>query len=154
MPSLIFKSKMWTVRLLTLADYKAQKGLIVVFTSNHCPFSKAYEDRLMALERRFAPQGYPVLAIMPNDPVAYPEDSFENMKLRARDKAYPFAYTMDETQAVARAVRSHADPAGLRVEANEGAVRARIRGQYRRQPAGQRERTTPVRRRSGEQSIG
>src|SRR4028118_2088637 len=58
-------------RVITLADYRSQKGLIVVFTSNHCPFSKAYEDRLIALDRMFAPQGYPVLAIMPNDPTVY-----------------------------------------------------------------------------------
>lgn len=90
-------------RTLSLADYRAQKGLIVVFTSNHCPFAKAYEDRLIALDRKFSPQGYPVLAIMPNNPAAYEEDSFDNMKLRARDKAYPYAYAIDETQKTARA---------------------------------------------------
>lgn len=89
-------------RTVSLTDYKAQKGLIVVFTSNHCPFSKTYEDRLIALDRKFAPQGYPVLAIMPNDPLAYEEDSFENMKTRAQNKAYPYAYTIDETQSTAR----------------------------------------------------
>lgn len=89
-------------RLVSLDDYRAQKGLIVVFTSNHCPFSKAYEDRLMALERRYAGLGFPVLAIMPNDPAAYEDDSFENMKVRARDKGYPFPYAYDETQTVAR----------------------------------------------------
>ena len=89
-------------RTISLADYRSQKGLVVVFTSNHCPFSKTYEDRIMALDRKFAPQGYPVLAIMPNDPVAYEEDSFENMKARARDRNYPYAYAIDESQAVAR----------------------------------------------------
>ncbi|AKD57316.1 thioredoxin family protein [Spirosoma radiotolerans] len=90
-------------RQITLADYRSQKGLIVVFMSNHCPFSKAYEDRLMALDRKFSSQGYPVLAIMPNDPKAYEDDSFENMKIRSREKSYSFAYAMDETQATARA---------------------------------------------------
>lgn len=90
-------------RMIALNDYRSQKGLIVVFTSNHCPFSKAYEDRLAAIDRKFAPQGYPVLAIMPNDPAIYEDDSFENMKTRARDKAYTYPYTMDESQAVARA---------------------------------------------------
>ena len=70
-------------RSVSLADYRTQKGLIVVFTSNHCPFCKTYEDRLIALDRKFSPQGYPVLAIMPNDPASYEDDSFENMKLRA-----------------------------------------------------------------------
>ncbi len=97
-----FKLKNVDGRMVSLADYRTQKGLVVVFTSNHCPFAKAYEDRLVALDQKFAPQGYPVLAIMPNDPKAYEEDSFENMKVRANNK-YSFAYAMDETQAVARA---------------------------------------------------
>ncbi|GAB3945906.1 thioredoxin family protein [Spirosoma harenae] len=98
-----FRLKNVDGRTISLADYRAQKGLIVVFTSNHCPFAKAYEDRLIALDRKFGVQGYPVLAIMPNDPTAYAEDSFEQMKIRARDKAYPYAYAMDETQTTAHA---------------------------------------------------
>jgi peroxiredoxin len=97
-------------RTLSLNDYQSQKGLIVVFTSNHCPFSKAYEDRLIALDRKFASQGYPVLAIMPNDPAAYEDDSFENMKARSRDKAFPFPYTIDETQTIARAFGANRTP--------------------------------------------
>ena len=73
-----FNLKNVNERTVSLADYRAQKGLIVVFTSNHCPFSKAYEERLLALDRKFSPQGYPVLAIMPNDPAAYEDDSFAN----------------------------------------------------------------------------
>ncbi|AUD05211.1 thioredoxin family protein [Spirosoma pollinicola] len=98
-----FRLKNVDSRQVTLADYRAQKGLIVVFMSNHCPFSKAYEDRLIALDRKFSPQGYPVLAIMPNDPNAYEDDSFGNMQIRARDKAYSFVYAMDETQSTTRA---------------------------------------------------
>lgn len=98
-----FRLKNVDSRQVTLADYRSQKGLIVVFMSNHCPFSKAYEDRLIALDRKFSSQGYSVLAIMPNDPNAYEDDSFGNMQLRARDKAYPFVYAMDETQSTARA---------------------------------------------------
>ena len=98
-----FRVKNVDGRLVALTDYRSQKGLVVVFTSNHCPFSKAYEDRLIALDRKFAPQGYPVLAIMPNDPTSYEDDSFENMKTRAHEKGYTYAYGMDETQAVARA---------------------------------------------------
>lgn len=93
-----FRVKNVDGRSITLADYRARKGLIVVFTSNHCPFSKAYEDRLIVLDRTFAPQGYPVLAIMPNNPAAYEDDSFDNMKIRARDKVYSYPYGIDETQ--------------------------------------------------------
>ena len=98
-----FRLKNVDDRIISLADYRAQKGLIVVFMSNHCPFSKAYEDRIMALDRKFSQQGYPVLAIMPNDPTSYEDDSFEKMKIRAREKSYSFAYGIDETQGTARA---------------------------------------------------
>ena len=98
-----FRLKNVDGRQLSLTDYRAQKGLIVVFTSNHCPFAKAYEDRIVALDRKFASQGYSVLAIMPNDPKAYDDDSFKSMQTRSIDKGYPFAYVLDETQAAARA---------------------------------------------------
>ncbi|WP_020606651.1 thioredoxin family protein [Spirosoma spitsbergense] len=88
---------------ISLSNYRDKKGLIVVFTSNHCPFSKAYEERLISLDRKFAGQGYPVLAVMANDPEAYKEDSFENMQVRAQIKNYPYPYAMDEAQSMARA---------------------------------------------------
>lgn len=88
---------------ISLSNYRDRKGLIVVFTSNHCPFSKVYEERLMMIDRKFAGQGYPVLAVMANDPEAYTEDSFENMQDRARVKNYPYSYAMDEAQSMARA---------------------------------------------------
>lgn len=90
-------------RAVSLADYRAEKGLIVVFTALHCPFAKAYEDRIIALHSKFAPQGYPVLAIMPNNPTTYEEDSFQNMQARAREKVYPFSYAIDVTQNIAHA---------------------------------------------------
>lgn len=90
-------------RAVSLTDYQKQKGLIVVFTSNHCPFAKAYEERIIALHRQFAPQGFPMLALMSNDPAAYEADSFVQMQVRARDRQYPFPYVLDETQQVARA---------------------------------------------------
>ncbi|GAB2604592.1 thioredoxin family protein [Spirosoma areae] len=98
-----FRLKSVDGRQVSLTDYRAQKGLVVAFMSNHCPFAKAYESRLIALDQKYASQGYPVLAIMPNDPTAYEDDSFENMKTRARDKSYPFTYVLDEMQTVARA---------------------------------------------------
>lgn len=97
-----FRLKNVDGRMVGLADYRSQKGLVVVFTSNHCPFSKAYEDRLIAFDRKFAPLGFPVLAVMPNDPASYEDDSFERMQTRAREKNFPFAYAIDETQTVTR----------------------------------------------------
>jgi peroxiredoxin len=87
---------------VSLANYADRPGLVVVFLSNHCPFSKAYEDRLLALDRQFAPKGFGVLAIMSEDPAAYEADSFVNMKARAREKNFSFPYLLDDTQAVAR----------------------------------------------------
>lgn len=88
---------------VSLTDFKTQKGVIVVFTCNHCPFAKAYEDRVLALDKKYAGLGYPVVAINSNDVTTYEEDSFENMKIRAKDKNYSFPYLFDESQAVAKA---------------------------------------------------
>ncbi|MBO0952068.1 thioredoxin family protein [Fibrella forsythiae] len=90
-------------RTISLTDYKNQKGVIVVFTSNHCPFSKAYEDRIMALDSKFGPQGFPVVAILSSDASLYEEDSFDRMQVRARTKNYTFPYLLDASQAVAKA---------------------------------------------------
>lgn len=85
---------------VSLSDYKDSKGVIVVFTCNHCPFAQLYEQRIIDLHKTFAPLGYPVVAINPNSPMIVPEDSFERMQERARTKHYPFAYLFDEGQTV------------------------------------------------------
>lgn len=89
-------------KTVSLAEQKG-KGAIVIFTCNHCPFSQAYEDRIIALHNAYAPKGYPVLAINPNDVTKSPDDSFEKMQERAKSKAFPFPYLYDETQNVAKA---------------------------------------------------
>lgn len=99
-----FKLKNVDGQTLSLASYRPDaKGYIVVFTCNHCPFAKAYEGRIMALDKKYAAQGYPVVAINSSDPAAYEEDSFDNMKARAKDRGYTFPYLLDETQQIARA---------------------------------------------------
>ncbi|PWK17814.1 peroxiredoxin [Arcicella aurantiaca] len=98
-----FKLKSTSGGVTSMAENRSAKGYIIVFTCNHCPFSKAYESRIMALDKKYASQGYPVLAINPNDPAAYEEDSFENMQAVAKSKGYTFEYLQDETQNVARA---------------------------------------------------
>ncbi len=87
---------------LSLSAMKEAKGFIVVFTCNHCPFSKLYEDRIIALDAKYKSQGYPVIAINPNDPIKQPEDSFDKMKVRASEKGFTFPYLFDETQEIAR----------------------------------------------------
>ncbi len=81
---------------VSLSDYMDQKGVIVVFTCNPCPFANAYEQRIIQLHNKYADQGFPVIAINPNDEKLSPEDSMEKMKIRAEEKEYPFPYLKDE----------------------------------------------------------
>ena len=87
-------------KLVTLSKYATDKGVVVVFTCNHCPFAKAYEDRLIALNNKYASKGYPFIFVNPNDPELAPGDSFEEMQKRAKEKNYTFPYVMDQTQEV------------------------------------------------------
>lgn len=76
-------------------QFADQAVLGVVFWCNHCPYVKTWEDRVIAIGREFSPQGVQLLLINSNDPAAYPDDSFEAMTARAREKAYPFPYLFD-----------------------------------------------------------
>ncbi len=89
-------------KMVKLADYKKAKGFIVVFTCNHCPFSQAYEQRIINLHKKYAALGYPVVAINPNDATREPEDSYPKMQELAKAKKYPFVYLHDETQQTAK----------------------------------------------------
>jgi peroxiredoxin len=85
---------------VSMSDYADAKGLIVVFTCNHCPFAQLYEQRIIDLHNQFAPQGFPVVAINSNSPLIVPEDSYEEMQALAVAKQYPFEYLFDEDQTV------------------------------------------------------
>lgn len=85
---------------VALANYPEAKGFIVIFTCNHCPYAKAYEDRIIALDAKYKALGYPVIAISPNDAALAPGDSFENMKIRAQEKGFTFPYLYDEGQKI------------------------------------------------------
>jgi peroxiredoxin len=86
--------------MVSLKDYKGVKGYIVVFTCNTCPYAVMYEDRIIALHNKYAPLGYPVVAINPNDPAVKPGDDFASMQVRAKEKNFPFKYLYDEGQKV------------------------------------------------------
>lgn len=88
---------------VSLSDYLNQKGVILIFTSVPCPFSKAYEQRIIELHNRYADLGYPVIAINSNNPEISPQDSFFHMQIRAREKAYPFPYLKDSNEEICRA---------------------------------------------------
>lgn len=95
-----FKLKNVDGKNVSLSDYKSAKGFIVIFTCNHCPFAKAYEDRIIALDKKYSKQGYPVIAINPNNPEKQKEDSFDLMKKRATEKGFTFPYLFDEGQKI------------------------------------------------------
>ena len=98
-----FRLKNVDGNMVTLADYDYRdekvKGFIIIFTCNTCPYSVANEDRIIALDKKYKEE-YPVIAINPNDPSVVPEDSFENMKVRAKEKGFTFPYLFDENQEV------------------------------------------------------
>ena len=85
---------------VSLSDFKDAKGFIVVFTCNSCPYAVAYEDRVEALNKKYATQGYPVIAIMPNNVNTKPGDSMEAMQKRAKEKGFTFPYLMDDDQSI------------------------------------------------------
>lgn len=97
-----FRLKNVDGKFVALDDYRTGKGLVAVFTCNHCPESVKYEDRIITLAAETAKLGFPLIAINPNDPVKVPEDSYENMKVRAKEKGFTFPYIVDETQEIAK----------------------------------------------------
>ncbi|MBD0400690.1 thioredoxin family protein [Flammeovirga sp. EKP202] len=87
-------------QMFGLNDLKDNKGAVVIFTCNHCPYAVAYEDRILAIDQKYKALGYPVIAINPNDPEQQPDDSFEKMKVRAEEKGFTFPYLFDEGQKI------------------------------------------------------
>ena len=87
----------------TLQECRGSNGLLVMFICNHCPYVKAINHKLVRDTRDLKTLGVNSVAIMSNDTVTYPEDSFEQMQRVARQLEYPFPYLIDETQEVARA---------------------------------------------------
>ena len=86
--------------MISLKDYGKMAGYVIVFTCNHCPYSVMYEDRLIELHKQTAEMGYPIIAINPNDPELYKEDSYEAMQVRHKEKGFPFTYLFDEGQKI------------------------------------------------------
>ena len=87
-------------KMVSLSDYKDAKGFIVIFTCNTCPVSVANEYRILALDKKYKNLGYPVIAINPNNPAVQPGDSFELMKVRAKEKGFTFPYLFDDGQKI------------------------------------------------------
>jgi peroxiredoxin len=97
-----FKLKNVDGKMVSLSDFKSAKGFIVVFDCNTCPVSKAYNERIQALNEKYSSKGYPLIAINPNSPDESSGDSFNEMVKYARNKGYKFPYLYDESQSVIR----------------------------------------------------
>ncbi len=88
----------------TLSDLlKSSRAVAVIFSCNHCPYVRAWEDRMKAIQRDYRDKGVIVAAVNANDAVKYPDDDFDHMKQRAEQEGFNFLYLRDETQSVARA---------------------------------------------------
>jgi len=88
---------------VSLAQLMGEKGLLVIFSCNHCPWVKAWQGRMVALGNEYAKKGVGVVAVNSNDPTAYPEDDLPHMKEQAKEHGYQFPYVVDSTSEVARA---------------------------------------------------
>ena len=87
-------------KMVSLHDYNENKGVVIIFTCNHCPYSVAYENRIEALNKKYKKLGFPIIAINSIDAITFPSDSFAKMKVKAEDKGFTFPYLVDNEQDV------------------------------------------------------
>lgn len=97
-------------KMVSLADYPSAKGFIVIFTCNTCPYAKAYEQRIIELDKMFDPKGFPVIAINPNDVSQSAGDSMDEMLQRSNENNYPFPYLRDDRQDITAAYGASKTP--------------------------------------------
>ena len=109
----------------SLASFADSPFLVVIFSCNHCPYVKAYEDRMVAIQRDYQAKGVRLVAINSNDEVSYPEDDFAHMVVRAKEKGFNFPYLRDAAQSAAGAYGGVCTP---HVFAFDSARRLRYRG--------------------------
>ena len=120
-----------------LQDLRGERGTLVAFICNHCPYVKSVIDRIARDAHELASLGVETVAICSNDAAAYPEDSFENMKLFARRHGFRFPYLHDEEQSVARAYGAVCTPDFFGFDSGLGL-------QYRGRLDGSRKQAGPV----------
>lgn len=116
-----------TGKRFALRDFAGSKGLLVAFICNHCPYVKHLLDGFVEFAREYGPKGIAIVAINPNDAVAYPEDSAQNMARVAAQKGFTFPYLIDESQTVAQAYQAICTPDFFLFDANRKLV---YRGQF------------------------
>lgn len=97
-------------KIHSLAEYSGKNAVAVIFSCNHCPYVRAWEDRIVEIQADYGGRGVQLVAINANDASKYPDDSFERMKERAKEKHFNFPYLQDESQQVARAYGAERTP--------------------------------------------
>lgn len=136
-----FRLKGTDGRTYSLADVRGKSGTLVMFICNHCPYVKGVIDRLVEDVRAMQAAGVGAIAIMSNDPKDYPADSFDNMKLFAKQRGFVFPYVIDETQEIARAYGAVCTPDLFGFNANgELQYRGRVDSAGSRAPTGSEKR--------------
>jgi len=113
---------------VSLSDFKDLKGVVVVFTCNHCPFSQLYESRIIKLAKNLPGKNFFLIAINPNDSTQVPEDSFVEMIKIARRKKYNFPYLHDATQEVAKIFGAARTPHFFVLQNKNGSFILRYKG--------------------------
>jgi peroxiredoxin len=103
---------------VSIAEVAGKKGTLVIFTCNHCPFVKAWETRIAEIGNAAVKNGIGVIAINPNDPAEFAEDSYDQMQARAKQRGFQFAYVVDATSDVARAFGASRTPEIFLFDAN------------------------------------
>jgi thiol-disulfide isomerase/thioredoxin len=103
MPSRDVKMRNVGGESVTLAEAAGAKGTLVIFSCNHCPYVKAWEERIAALGNEYRRKGIGVVAVNSNDAAEYPDDDYPAMQQRARERGFEFLYVVDATSNVARA---------------------------------------------------
>ncbi|NDJ61370.1 MAG: thioredoxin family protein [Chloroflexi bacterium] len=93
-----------------LSDHADKNAIAVIFSCNHCPYVRAWEDRMVQIQADYAAKGAQLIAINANDAAKYPDDSFPKMKERAQEKGFNFPYLHDESQEIARAYGAERTP--------------------------------------------
>ena len=94
----------------SLSDYGEKAAVAVIFTCNHCPYARAWEDRIVSIQSDYGSTGLQVLTINANDAEKYPDDDFPQMQQRAEAKGFNFPYLHDETQEIATAYGTERTP--------------------------------------------
>lgn len=94
----------------SLSNHQEKAAVAVIFTCNHCPYARAWEDRIVSIQNDYRDQGLQVLAINANDADKYPNDGFTQMQQRAEEKDFNFPYLQDESQELAAAYGAERTP--------------------------------------------